>query len=183
MKRNLFGGAMTIFLPEDVLDASKVRQIPDNQEVFTHSKTDQSMIIEILEYVNEPDQMAIRTHYGDIAGCNDAATDEDTQILHVEQIPKDQVGMSQCQSAWFIAGKQKVAKFHESVKNEVNIHMAVFRLQQYDSDILITFNDPVAINPDSSSHGAIPVSTQPWSIEQFRNSVMSLEIVNEELFG
>ena len=39
---------------------SDVREIPDNQEVFAHSHTDQSIIIEILEYVQEPDEQAVK---------------------------------------------------------------------------------------------------------------------------
>ena len=39
---------------------SDLRQIPDNQEVFAHPVTDQSVIIEILEYVDKEDEEAIR---------------------------------------------------------------------------------------------------------------------------
>ena len=30
-----------------------MRQVPDNQEVFAHKSSDQSIIFDILEYVNE----------------------------------------------------------------------------------------------------------------------------------
>ena len=43
-----------------ILCVSDVREIPDNQEVFAHSHTDQSIIIEILEYVQEPDEQALK---------------------------------------------------------------------------------------------------------------------------
>ena len=41
---------------------STFRQIPDNQEVFTHPVRDQSIIIEIMEAANpqEPDETAIK---------------------------------------------------------------------------------------------------------------------------
>lgn len=39
---------------------SDIRQIPDNQEVFAHPITDQSIIIEILEYVGSDDEEAIK---------------------------------------------------------------------------------------------------------------------------
>lgn len=41
---------------------SVVRQIPDNQEVFAHPATDQSVIIELMEAVDpqEPDEVAIK---------------------------------------------------------------------------------------------------------------------------
>ena len=39
---------------------SDFRQIPDNQEVFTHAETDQSIIVEIMEYVENTDDIAIK---------------------------------------------------------------------------------------------------------------------------
>ena len=39
---------------------SDVRQVPDNQEVFTHQRTDQSVIIEILEAADGTDEQAVR---------------------------------------------------------------------------------------------------------------------------
>ncbi len=39
---------------------SDLREVPDNQEVFVHPHTDQSIILEILEYVPEIDDTALR---------------------------------------------------------------------------------------------------------------------------
>ena len=39
---------------------SKLREVPDNQEVFVHNVTDQSIIVEILEYVQETDDVAFK---------------------------------------------------------------------------------------------------------------------------
>ena len=39
---------------------STLRDIPDNQEVFVHSTTDQSIIVEILQYLDEGDEQAVR---------------------------------------------------------------------------------------------------------------------------
>jgi len=43
-----------------LIHCSQLRQIPDNQEVYTHSQTDQSIIVEILEYVEQSDEEAIK---------------------------------------------------------------------------------------------------------------------------
>ena len=41
--------------------SSDLRQIPDNQEVFAHPSTDQSIVVEIMEYQSaEDDTQAIR---------------------------------------------------------------------------------------------------------------------------
>lgn len=55
MLRHLFGGAITASLPENFEDASKFRQIPDNQEVFVDKDSDVSVIVEILETPDNSD--------------------------------------------------------------------------------------------------------------------------------
>ncbi|XP_031209892.1 ran guanine nucleotide release factor-like [Mastomys coucha] len=45
----LFGGAFSAILPSGAIDVSDLRPVPDNQEVFCHPVTDQSLIIELLE--------------------------------------------------------------------------------------------------------------------------------------
>ena len=59
---NLFGGAISINLPYNLIDASEIRDVPDNQEVFIHGITDQSIMIDIMEMVTKPNLEAIRTH-------------------------------------------------------------------------------------------------------------------------
>ncbi len=49
MLRQLFGGTITIDLPDSFEDVSKFRQVPDNQEVFVSKHSDLSFIVEILE--------------------------------------------------------------------------------------------------------------------------------------
>ena len=39
---------------------STMRDVPDNQEVFVHNTTDQSIIIEILQFIDEDDDDALR---------------------------------------------------------------------------------------------------------------------------
>ena len=39
---------------------SVVREVPDNQEVFTHPVTDQSVIFEVLEAVQDQEEEAVR---------------------------------------------------------------------------------------------------------------------------
>lgn len=45
----LFGGAFSATLPPGAIDVSDLRPVPDNQEVFCHRVTDQSLIVELLE--------------------------------------------------------------------------------------------------------------------------------------
>ena len=48
-ERGLFGGAIIVKVPKDFKDVSQFRQVPDNQEVFVSSTSDETLIIELLE--------------------------------------------------------------------------------------------------------------------------------------
>ena len=52
-RTELYGGAISCSIPDDFFNASILRQIPDNQEVFANSKSDQSIIFEIVEYQHQ----------------------------------------------------------------------------------------------------------------------------------
>ncbi|XP_072349626.1 ran guanine nucleotide release factor isoform X2 [Scyliorhinus torazame] len=91
-----------------------IREIPDNQEVFVHSGTDQSIVIELLEHqIQVPDQEAARYHFADITSSNDATGVEGTEIFSVEPFGGDQIALQDPSSAWFLSGRQQVAKFNE----------------------------------------------------------------------
>ncbi|OMH78409.1 Ran guanine nucleotide release factor, partial [Zancudomyces culisetae] len=68
----LYGGYMSISIPNTLLDASQIRQIPDNQEVFLNPENDESLIVEILEYQDVPNSEALRVHFDNLAEENDA---------------------------------------------------------------------------------------------------------------
>ncbi|KAK7088762.1 ran guanine nucleotide release factor-like [Littorina saxatilis] len=183
MERGLFGGAMVGVLPADAQDMSNLREIPDNQEVFAHSQTDQSIIVEILEFVQETDEQALKTHFEDLASSNEAASNDNSCVLGVDPLEQQQIALTQSSSAYWLVGQQRVSKFKEVAKNEVNVHMVLFRLPQFTSDIVLTFNDPVNVSPESSSHKAVETAVVPWTVEDFRNVVHSLTLVDTGLFG
>ncbi|XP_078056948.1 ran guanine nucleotide release factor [Mustelus asterias] len=190
--RPLFGGSFSAIIPPDSIDVSDIREIPDNQEVFIHSGTDQSIIIELLEHQFQvPDQEAARYHFDDITSSNDATGAEGTAVLSVEPVGNDQIALQDPSSAWFLSGTQKVAKFNEQARNTVTIHLVLFRLPQYSTDILITFNDPAVISPFSSSTGnpstqaggTSSCSPPHWTLEQFRATVQSFRLLDPSIFS
>uniref|UniRef100_UPI00398ED613 ran guanine nucleotide release factor n=1 Tax=Pristiophorus japonicus TaxID=55135 RepID=UPI00398ED613 len=185
----LFGGSFSAVLPPDAIDVSDLREVADNQEVFVHSRTDQSIIIELLEHQDQvPDQDAARYHFDDVAASNEASP----EVLSVELVDTEQIALQELSSAWFLSGRQRVAKFAEQARNTVNIHLVLFRLPQYSTDILITFNDPIVISPlSSSSTGAESAQTggpsansgQPWTLEHFRTTVQSFQLLEPAVFS
>ncbi|KAJ2005173.1 hypothetical protein GGI04_002120 [Coemansia thaxteri] len=103
MRRDLFGGAMSIDLCDDMVDVSEIRQVPDNQEVFVSTNSDDSVIIEILEGVDEADGFdALRFHYAQVADLND---DPDSGIQRTQAVAI----ASQPGTAFLAEGRQHAA--------------------------------------------------------------------------
>ncbi|KAK6176313.1 hypothetical protein SNE40_014618 [Patella caerulea] len=182
-EQKLYGGAMSVVLPPQFVDVSCFREIPDNQEVFANSLTDQSIIVDILEYITEPDQQAIQSHFQEVADSNGASNNEITKIISVNEIPKDEISMPECEKVYYILGQQQVAKYNETAKNIINLHLGLFRLPMYTTDILVTFNDPINISPESSSHKPVPTSATRWTDSDFKHIIKSLQILDTGLFG
>ncbi|KAJ6652356.1 hypothetical protein lerEdw1_011586 [Lerista edwardsae] len=180
----LFGGAFSAFLPPGGLDVSDLRQVPDNQEVFVHPNTDQSIIIELLEYqAGVPDDNAARYHFEDVAGASAGA-----EVLSQEPLVPHLLALEGCSSAWRLTACQLVAKFNEEAKNKVTLHLVLLRLPQYGTDLLLTFNDPTCIHPLSSSavqeaEVPLPPSQPPWTLDHFHTFTHSLRLLDPGIFG
>lgn len=70
--KDLYGGAMTVQLPKDYIDASDLRQIPDHQEVFLSPTTLTSLIFEINQYLPGRDvTSATHFHFTDVISAPD----------------------------------------------------------------------------------------------------------------
>jgi len=184
IKRPLFGGAIQAFLPDGSIDASAIRLVPNNQEVFLHNDSDQSIIIEILERVDEvTEENAIKYHFDALAEANDAQQSQDHVVDRIESIPIDSLNVQRISSAWYLFGRQQVSKYHEQAKNIVHIHLCLLRLSgDLSTDILISFNDPVFVSAQSSSHDQQNQSTTRWSLNDFEQFFRSFDIVDFNLF-
>lgn len=52
--RELFGGGIRINVPDNFVDVSDFRQVPDHQEVFVSNDSDATLIVELLETPSDP---------------------------------------------------------------------------------------------------------------------------------
>ncbi|KAL5490890.1 hypothetical protein EMCRGX_G016086 [Ephydatia muelleri] len=183
LPRFLFGGAFTCVFPQEFQNVSTFREIPDNQEVFSHIVTDQSIIFELVEYEDIPDDQIAQFHFKELTAANDAST---STVVSVDCVPTEPGTMDDCSAIWLLSGQQAVAKFNEpdSGRNLVDLYLAVFRLEQYQTDMLVTLNNPVLISQCSSS--AVdnpPLQTGALLAGLFREIVQSLRLVDSSIFG
>lgn len=153
----LFGGAILMTLPSRLEDVSGVRQVPDHQEVFVDKATDISLIIEILNHADDvSDDDAAKYHFEDLAHCNGAASAEVTSTAlsgtndtFFSELPSSIV---KC----VLVGRQQVSKFRDGNHNgmdEVLLFLAVVRMPEIGTDLLVSLNVPSASASARGSHG------------------------------
>ncbi|XP_012868841.1 PREDICTED: ran guanine nucleotide release factor isoform X2 [Dipodomys ordii] len=176
----LFGGAFSVILPPGAIDVSDLRPVPDNQEVFCHPETDQSLIVELLELqAHVQGEAAARYHFEDVGWVQEARIQ---QVESVQPLTLENLALRGCcQEAWLLSGKQQITKGSQQVAKDVTLHQALLRLPQYQTDLLLTFNQPPSEN--RSSLGPENLSPPPWSLSNFEQLVTSLTLHDPNIFG
>eukprot|EP01137_Pigoraptor_chileana_P030707 Opistho-2@17571 len=179
----LFGGAMALSLPNSFVDVSAVREVPDNQEVLVHMETDQSVIVELVVFEEIADADAAGFHFDALAHDNEARQSVVHGVCQLAASDMPLISKFPGTVAFLLEGFQGIAKYNEAAVNTVRICMCVVRLPQFATDCLVTFNDPVAIDPHSSSKpGDVPAPTH-MSPLLFKECLRTLDIRDTSLFG
>jgi len=116
-KRDLYGGAIVVSLPTDLIDASDLRQIPDHQEVFLRRNALTSIIFEINEYQTD-DHITIATTNTEPTNSASATTptqppDEQAATHHLTDLiqPPDYLAKSSLQTASTALSRPSLANF------------------------------------------------------------------------
>ncbi|ORX40450.1 hypothetical protein BD324DRAFT_610756 [Kockovaella imperatae] len=185
--RELFGGAMRMELPGDYIDASDLRQIPDNQEVFLSPSSDTSLVVEVLDWVEEGgarDNLweAVKFHFESIAHDNDSLAS--TILTSSSSRPSRPTG-PQTPEPITLTGTQRVHKFshstgprpgHESDQpDEVFVGVALWRVwiegsRKKQADVVCSVN--VNMSKDDKKE------IESWWLK----AVKSLQILDWDLF-
>lgn len=133
----LFGGALSVDLGVDWLDVSDMRPVPDNQEVWMERNgAHRSLVIELLELVDVPDDEAATVHFQEISSANGAktATVFDTSCIF------DGLSSSvrHLGPAHFLCGKQVLTD-----NTVLLVHIGLLRLRPRATDLLVSLSRPV----------------------------------------
>lgn len=118
----LYGGALTTNLPQNLVDVSTFREVPDNQEVFILEKgvLDISLIFDVLEHATKDLESSVALHVEDVFGDNSYKSVENIQLEHLNT----------------------EARIVAIDMAEVKSYMAIIRLETVSTDIVITCNFP-----------------------------------------
>lgn len=157
----LFGGAITAELPSHLLDASKIRPVPDTQEVYISQETPAlSIIVDLLECVSEGSlQKALEQHVTELARL---ASTVQTQTL------QETTQTTSGEPLALFAGT-KVIKVDTTV-----VAAAVLRLKPpANTDVLVTVNIPL------TEHGDVEtLATTALNVAQRVLSTLSVRDIN-----
>ncbi|KAI0078185.1 Mog1p/PsbP-like protein [Panus rudis PR-1116 ss-1] len=174
--RPLFGGAISLALPSNLIDASDLRQIPDTQEVFLYPDSTKSLILEVLQRVEPNDSRdAAQFHFDSLAHDNSAQSSTVQGITHV---PNDRGGDDLTPSHTLLTGRQLVTKFNKSEVDEVQIFMALYRIESKNTDLVLTMNVPLR----SADGGAVGEEGLAAAQKDFEAAARSLRILDFGLF-
>jgi len=173
IERNLYGGAIAVKTVPDLIDASDIRQVPDNQEVFMYPDSGVSIIVEILQMV-EPAQSedAIKFHFASLAHDNNAKSST------IEKIIAQTSGNTLTPSPILLQGVQLIPKFNHPTSDTVRILMGLFRVESKNIDLVVTFNVPI----NSQDGNAVDSTGQEKANADFMTFVESLRIIDFGLF-
>ncbi|TDZ35146.1 putative ran guanine nucleotide release factor [Colletotrichum sidae] len=139
----LYGGALVCDLPEKFADVSKLREVPDNQEVWIDQDGYTSIIIDITERVGptgsspEIDGRAITTHLEELVG-------EDIETVKVWNTTETSFSRlsTDIPAYTLIATQRPRSKTGSSAPDFTAIILTLLRLEKESTDILITINVP-----------------------------------------
>ncbi|KAL6933386.1 uncharacterized protein HGUI_02973 [Hanseniaspora guilliermondii] len=165
LKQQLYGGHFTIELingSDNYVDASTIREVPDNQEVFVGKHDDTSILIDLLEKVPESDLIkAMEYHLEDIMyDLKKSIIKQNDQVLHNDTI------------------RDNIIYHRLSILTEDecrDMYFALIRLDEFETDIIITYNPPSTHNADANEHER--------DLKTFVSMVKSFTLVDKSIFG
>lgn len=164
MNRPLFGGAFQLDLPDNFLDVSQLRQVPDNQEVFVSKDSDESFVIELLETPDASLDSSIEYHWKDLCEANTAS---ECKILKSENVSIVSLDIAHKEET--LVGIQSVPKFGKAADIEqVTLYLYLLRIHNLNTDILISWNIP-------GSH--------PEESDKFMSILKSLHVLDLSIFN
>ncbi|KJP85236.1 hypothetical protein AK88_05132 [Plasmodium fragile] len=159
---NFFNGFIKMNIPDNYLDASRFRIIPDNQEVYVHKFEDKCLIIEVLCFQNLNIQEKGKFYFYDLAKENNS---EESVIL----ISNHSVSHSQG-TYILLVGRQKIKRNNSADYEPVLLYICIFPIEEHNADVLITWNVP---KEDMDVHP---------ELETFNEMAQSFRIVDYSLF-
>jgi len=138
---NLYDESIQMAIPTGFTDASDLRPIPDNQEVYVDANGTTSIVVELQERVNgfTTDEEAMKYHIEDLAGgCGDTIRLYQTQRVTMHKLHTTIPAYTMIATAHPIAATAS----SPAVGAFTGIYMVMVRLVEQNCDVIVTINVP-----------------------------------------
>lgn len=186
--RSLYGGALSVSLPTRFEDVSHFRPVPDHQEVFTDTTTDQSFIVEVNQPLPCPDTEAGVQHMQELAEVSGASSSavQSSTALPASAFPLLSPPPA---AASLTVSDMLISKYRDehSRANAVRVWLLVVRLAREQTDLLLILNSPKAWSEQTSIGGTAVQARRVVSDEEcegvVREACSTLRVNDYGLFG
>ena len=135
--RALYGGAITVDLPQDYIDASDIQQIPSHQEVFLSPTSLTSIIVELNSSISAPNDEASTIHFhdpimhpdsGQIVGFNRCTLNSNTMARY---------------PAYLVTGEIASYERHAPAAVKVKSWLLLIRIEDKSTDMCVRMSMPL----------------------------------------
>eukprot|EP00320_Phaeocystis_rex_P014511 CAMPEP_0119072600 /NCGR_PEP_ID=MMETSP1178-20130426/58470_1 /TAXON_ID=33656 /ORGANISM="unid sp, Strain CCMP2000" /LENGTH=182 /DNA_ID=CAMNT_0007054625 /DNA_START=20 /DNA_END=568 /DNA_ORIENTATION=- len=180
MSTNLYGGALVGSVPPGWIDASDLRPVPDNQEVWMEcADAERSLIIELMERPDIADAESVVLHFDELASGNDALR---SSIVSSQQLPSKSERLG-CDPPCFCACGSQTLAAGEGTECQLQVHLLVARLAEVKTDLLVSITRPVT-KPITMAGKPIATEEETAADAALALSILdSIQIRDKGLFG
>ena len=186
--RALFGGALSVSLPSRFEDVSHFRPVPDHQEVFADTSTDQSFIVEVNQPLPCPDSQAGVEHMQELAEVSGASSNT---VVTSADLPASAFPSLSPPPAFvsLTVSDMLVSKYRDeqSAANAVRVWLLLVRLAREQTDLLLLLNSPKAWSEQTSIGSSAAQARRVVSDEEseavMREACSTLRVIDYGLFG
>lgn len=149
---SLYGGAISSVIPPHYLDASDLRQVPDNQEVYVGDgapqaegsvSAEESLVFDLLEQITHVDDLgeAAECHLNEITALNGA------DQYHILLEPRPLNNVSGLPTS-LLVGVEPALKWGKVAPNKhetplLVIVLALVRIARANTDFIVSYNLPI----------------------------------------
>jgi len=186
--RGLYGGALSVSLPTRFEDVSPVRPVPDHQEVFADTATDQSFIVEVNQPLPCPNTQAGAEHMQELADASGASSNT---LLSSAALPTSAFPLLSPPPAFasLTVSDMLISKYRDeqSAANAVRVWLLLVRLAREETDLLLVLNSPKAWSEQTSIGSAAAQPRRVVSDEEseavMREACSTLRVNDYGLFA
>ena len=144
---SLFGGSIQCSIPSTFTDISRIREVPDHQEVYHEMNSGRMLVFEILEYQKDvSNDHAAQYFFEDLAEADGSSLPSQRKILSSFQAENPSLLIGCSCNALACVGVKRVLLGRDGAGGTLfaKVELLLFRMRDAGTDFLITLTSPIS---------------------------------------